>query len=110
MKLSYARGDSSVPQFASGTKIGPYEIGVATSLKLMAVSIGSGAGFQFGAPTTIAPFPNYLSSYDVMPDGRFLVTKPAADPVSGTPRQRVVVVQNWFNELKSKMSPSATRP
>jgi len=84
--------------------------GVATSLTLMAVPIGGGAGFPSGAAVPIAPFANYFSSYDVMPDGRFLFTKPVADLVSGTPRQRVVVVQNWITELRAKMSPSANRP
>ena len=52
----------------------------------------------------VGPFPNVNASYDVMPDGRFLISMPAANSRSGPPRQRVVVVQNWFEELKAKVS------
>ena len=60
--------------------------------------------FDPGAAVAVGPFPNVNASYDVMPDGRFLISMPAANSRSGPPRQRVVVVQNWFEELKAKVS------
>ena len=45
---------------------------------------------------------NFLRTYDVAPDGqRFVMIKNAA-PASGeeAPRPRVLVVENWFEELK----------
>ena len=47
----------------------------------------------------------YLSSYDVAPDGRFLMIR---DP-EGPPRQRINVVLNWFDELK-RLVPSPEAP
>jgi serine/threonine-protein kinase len=38
----------------------------------------------------------YINSYDVAPDGRFLMIR---DP-EGPPRQQIKVVLNWFDELK----------
>jgi hypothetical protein len=41
------------------------------------------------------------SSYDVAPDGRFLMIQPVARPQ--TAPTRIIVVQNWFEELKRRV-------
>jgi len=41
-----------------------------------------------------------IRSYDIAPDGRFLIIgSDQADSGSGTP-SNMIVVQNWFEELK----------
>ena len=75
-----------------------YRSGVAIKV----VTVGTGDGFRMGTPRTLFTGP-YLDlgagrQYDAAPDGkRFLMLKAApADDRS----RRVVVVQNWFEELK----------
>ena len=79
--------------------------GASMSSTLMAVPILRGDGFVTGPPVAIAPFPNRVrASYDVAPDGRFLVSVPAVSEITdGGARQRIVIVQNWFEELKAKV-------
>jgi hypothetical protein len=38
--------------------------------------------------------------YDVSADGRFLMMKNADGPAEPAPAPRIVVVRNWFEELK----------
>ena len=66
---------------------------------VMAVSIVSGAGFDFKAPRPAAPG-EYVrhgrdTPYDVAPDGRLLLLKPV-----GVARDEIVTVLNWVEELK----------
>jgi hypothetical protein len=46
--------------------------------------------------------------WDISPDGkRFLMIKPAGSPAAPTtvsPQQKIIVVLNWFEELKQRMS------
>jgi hypothetical protein len=72
--------------------------------RLSATTIDVTAGFRAGTPTTIlepryyaAPQTN-VRAFDVAPDGRFLMIKipDSRDAV----RAQVVVVLNWFEELK----------
>jgi serine/threonine-protein kinase len=80
--------------------------GASLSSTLMAVPILKGDGFVAGPPVAVAPFPNRVrASYDVTPDGRFLISVPAVSEITdGGVRQRIVIVQNWFEELKAKVS------
>ena len=74
--------------------------------KMMAVEIATQPGFAVGKPQmlfegqylpTEATFPNY----DVSPDGqRFLMLKRVEQEAAPT---QIVVVQNWFEELKQKV-------
>jgi hypothetical protein len=68
------------------------------------VAVQSKAGFVAGTPVVIATLENRASSsYDIARDGRLLV----AVPTSATPlaaRSQLVVVQNWFDELKARMA------
>jgi Tol biopolymer transport system component len=75
--------------------------------KMMAVDIATQPSFTAGKPhmlfegqyvPTAVLFPNY----DVSPDGqRFLMLKPT-EQAEAAPTQ-IVVVQNWFEELKQKV-------
>jgi serine/threonine-protein kinase len=73
--------------------------------KLHAVSIGAGKDLQPGKPEALfdAPNPNGLvfgRYYDVARDGRFVLIREAE--ASAAPSS-VVVVLNWYDELKAKM-------
>ena len=77
----------------------------------MAVDITTQPSFSAGKPKMLfqGPYvPTYTTVpfYDVSPDGgRFLMISPG-EPT--TPHTQIVVVQNWFEELKQKV-PSGTR-
>jgi serine/threonine-protein kinase len=74
--------------------------------KMMAVDIATQPSFNAGKSRMLfegryvqGPFPNY----DVSPDGqRFLMIKPVEQTSSSSPTQ-IVVVQNWFEELKRRV-------
>jgi serine/threonine-protein kinase len=76
---------------------------------LMRVGVTGGASWEASAPSKLferrfdnAAF-HYGRTYDVSLDGqRFLMIKGAGDP-NGTPASMVVVL-NWFEELKRRMS------
>ncbi len=75
--------------------------------KMMAVDITTQPAFSAGKPKMlfggpyVPPVPNF-SYYDVSADGqRFLMLKPA-EQSQAAPAQ-IVVVQNWFEELKQKV-------
>ena len=65
--------------------------------KMMAVDVAAGAAFRAGAPKVLFEHPG---DFDVAPDGRFLMIKPAAQQVQ-TVELRVVV--NWFEELRRRV-------
>jgi Tol biopolymer transport system component len=74
---------------------------------IMAVAVETDGEFSFSAPTALFTGPYVMSqapansSYDVAPDGRFLMIQlPAA--VATTP-SNIVVVQNWAEELKRRL-------
>jgi serine/threonine-protein kinase len=75
--------------------------------KMMAVDITTQPSFAAGKPRMLfegqyLPTPATFSNYDVSPDGqRFLMLKPA-EQAQAAPTQ-IVVVQNWFEELKQKV-------
>jgi eukaryotic-like serine/threonine-protein kinase len=74
--------------------------------KMMAVDITTQPSFSAGKPKMLFQGPYAPSSatfpfYDVSPDGqRFLMIKPNEQTPSVT---QIVVVQNWFEELKQKV-------
>jgi hypothetical protein len=84
---------------------------LSPATEMMSVHVGRGAGWMAGAPVKLFAGHYYHGSgwpanaaaptYDVSLDGqRFLMIKPvgAAEPRSGSPN--LIVVQNWFEELK----------
>jgi hypothetical protein len=65
-------------------------------------SVDGSSAFRFGAPEAILEFPYFLGAgrtYDVAPDGRFLVVKPGPVLEPSIPTQ-VILVEHWFEELK----------
>jgi Tol biopolymer transport system component len=74
--------------------------------KIMAVDVDTTSGFSAGKPRMLfegpyLPTPGSLPFYDVSPDGRrFLMLKPSEQTTSVA---QIVVVQNWFEELKQKV-------
>ena len=68
----------------------------------MKVGINPGPPFSAGAPEPVVKLPsNSAFNFNVAADGRFLINVPASG--SGLARDRLVVVQNWFEELKAKV-------
>ena len=85
---------------------------LTTANRMAAVAIQPGATFNyskaqtlFAVPTTYngATSPNPFRSYDVSGDGkRFLMIKNLSASEKEV-RRSLVVVQNWFTELKARM-------
>jgi serine/threonine protein kinase/Tol biopolymer transport system component len=79
--------------------------------KMMAVDIAAQTGFAAGKPRMLfegpyQPTPGTFPNYDVSPDGqRFLMLKPSEQTQAAT---QIVVVQNWFEELKRRV-PAGTK-
>jgi hypothetical protein len=76
---------------------------------VMATPIESSSVFQAGYPTKLFSGPYYVGlngrTYDVSSDGqRFLMIKAAGSTVSTLPR--IIVVENWFEELKRLVPPT----
>jgi serine/threonine-protein kinase len=74
---------------------------------LMSVSIEPGATFRADTPRMVFqgryPAPQDGRQYSISPDGRrFLMIKDAAADADAPPAQ-IVIVQNWFEELKQKV-------
>ena len=80
----------------------------AASGEMMAVPVTTSPGFASGAPRTLFPARPYLRApshraYDVTPDDRrFVMLRPLGDSTPA-PTSQVVVVDNWFGELRAKM-------
>ena len=77
--------------------------GRTSDVTIMKVAIKPGSGFSAGPPEPVVKLPpNAAFNFSVAADGRFLINVPASG--SGAGRNRMVVVQNWFEELKAKVS------
>ena len=75
--------------------------------RLMVVPITTETGFTAATPEVLVEGPFYdlrsRSSYDVTPDGRLVIIKPATQgPGNNTPPQ-INVVLNWFQELTERV-------
>ncbi|MGH9386755.1 MAG: protein kinase domain-containing protein [Vicinamibacterales bacterium] len=106
-QISTAGG--SKPVWARNGKELFYEDGTGA---IVAAPVGDGPIFSSGVPTKLfdggAIFVGTTTSrtWDVAPDGRFLLIKdPALDPATAPPA--IIVVLNWVEELKAKL---ATQP
>jgi hypothetical protein len=78
---------------------------------LMSVPVQAVSTFVAGQPTEVLKIPAQASlAYDVARDGRFLFHVQRA-VLSGeeTPRREIIVVQNWFEELKARVPTGATK-
>ena len=72
---------------------------------MTSVELKPGPGFSVGEPRVLFPAGQYVLGgnagvYDVTPDGRaFIMVRPA----SGADESELVVVQNWFEELRARV-------
>lgn len=79
------------------------------SLLSVAVDVATGAQAVFGAPTMLFSGPFYgeptpsSHSYDVARDGRFLMIQTEEAAAERDESASIVVVQNWFEELKQRV-------
>ncbi|HZM95407.1 MAG TPA: protein kinase [Vicinamibacterales bacterium] len=86
------------------------------SNKVIAIAVKPGESFSFGSPVLLFDRPYFHgfgggpagedvdSTYDVAPDGRFLMLPESTDPNRGAvPATGIVVVQNWVEELKQRV-------
>jgi serine/threonine-protein kinase len=82
--------------------------------QVFVVAVPVQSGRPFGRPQLLFEFPEMFGTrggrpYDVAPDGRFLIIRSAPDAAVDTERQ-IVFVQNWFTELKQRVSTELRRP
>jgi Tol biopolymer transport system component len=77
--------------------------------QMFAVPVQSGATFVAGRPQPLFEFAMLTNTggnrpVDIAPDGRFFIIRgdPAQDG-SGTPPSNLIIVQDWFQELKRMM-------
>ena len=76
--------------------------------EMMGVQVGSGDTWSSSAPVKLFDASAYYTggttnpyvNYDVAKDGRFLMIKPKGTADEGAPSTNLIVVQNWFEELK----------
>jgi eukaryotic-like serine/threonine-protein kinase len=74
---------------------------------LMSVQVGGGKSWSASAPTALSasvvtsnPSSTAAATFDVSVEGRFLMSRPLASPDEASSPPGIVVVQNWFEELK----------
>jgi eukaryotic-like serine/threonine-protein kinase len=78
----------------------------------MAVAVETGGEFSFGTPQELFSGPYWRApapaarTYDVARDGRFLMIVPGDERRAAEPTS-IVVVQNFAEELKQRVRPSA---
>ena len=79
--------------------------GFGTPRTIWSTQVQTGLTFVTGTPTEIAKSASAASvEYDVAPDGRVLVHVDASGGAGrGAARPHLVVVQNWFDELKARV-------
>ncbi len=77
---------------------------------MMRVQVAPGATWTAGTPTQLFEASSYVGgstgprSYDVSPDGkRFVMLKSSDASAPRATAPRIVVVQNWFEELRAKV-------
>jgi WD40-like Beta Propeller Repeat len=73
---------------------------------MMSVSIDTTPMLRIGSPVRLFEWPESVGGggrgWDVAPDGRFLMVK--ENPSTKTASDSIVVVQNWFEELKRRLT------
>ena len=79
--------------------------------RLVAVPVSTSPSFSRGTPVVLFETTNFLGgagaapgrTYDVAPDGRFVMVKTAGDAVEQTQAPQITVVLDWFEELKARV-------
>ena len=82
--------------------------------QMIAVPVQSGTTLVAGRPQVLFELPMLVATagnrpYDIAPDGRFLIIRSDQAEAGVAPAPNLVVVQNWFEELK-RLVPKTTRP
>ena len=71
---------------------------------MMAVPVETESSFSAGDPEVLFDAPYYFAvsfrTYDLAPDGRFLMVKESATNVAESLARQIILVQNWFDELQ----------
>jgi serine/threonine-protein kinase len=103
-------GPQAAPGEPTQAAQGPQGGGGRGGGTIMGVSISPGANWSAGRPAQlvdgIAVLVGASASYDVMPDGRFLVIRQPQGPPPGTATPpAIVVVQQWVDELRRPQPP-----
>ena len=73
---------------------------------MMRVAVETDPAFVQGVPEVLFEGAYYYGtgrSYDVAPDGRFLMLKAGAEGDAPPPSTQIEVVVNWFEELKARV-------
>lgn len=82
--------------------LAPASSGGTSDVTIMKVAVKPWPGFSAGVPEPVVKLPpNAAFNFTVGADGRFLINVPASD--TGEGRSRLMVVQNWLEELKAKV-------
>ena len=73
--------------------------------QMFAVAVQSGTTLVAGRPQVLfefamLPIAGSSRPYDIAPDGRFLIIRSGQADAGAGPAPQIVVVQNWFEELK----------
>jgi hypothetical protein len=78
--------------------------------QMLAVQVQSGSTLMAGRPQVLFETAMGVSvsgrPYDVAPDGRFLIIRSAQTEADGGTAPNLIVVQNWFQELKQRVPSS----
>jgi serine/threonine-protein kinase len=78
--------------------------GASSAPIIWAASVQPGATFVAARPAVVLKLPSTSSfAYDVAPDGRFLLHRNASATREETSKPQIVMVQNWFDELKAQV-------
>ena len=77
---------------------------------MQSVTVTDGPPSAWGRPVPLFEadreyfFRNVLRTYDVAPDGRFLMIKAdAATEDASAPQAQIILIQNWFQELTERV-------
>jgi Tol biopolymer transport system component len=75
------------------------------STELMSVAYQASPGFRPGNPTLLLNLPSGAGrGFAVGHDGRFLFNIPVSSVDNPVGREQIVIVQNWFDELKARVA------
>ena len=102
--------ESPFPPMAAGSQSGPKtgrELFYRSADGMMAVPIDTSPTFRAGQPTLLFEDDYFFflarRTYDVAPDGQRFLMITAGDAAAGARPFRMVVVEHWFEELKTRV-------
>jgi eukaryotic-like serine/threonine-protein kinase len=103
-KTQVSRSGGTMPLWAQNGR----ELFYLSMGALMSVPVTTGSTFTFGNPSKLFDFEYFRRAagrtYDASPDGqRFVMIKQSAAAGEPPPAARIVLIQNWFEELKRRV-------